>query len=57
LSVITTRVALLAVTVRSVDPPALTDIGLAVMVTVGAAPTVTVADAVAVPPDPVAVRV
>jgi hypothetical protein len=54
---ITTPVALAAVTVNVEDPPAVIDVGLAVMPTVGAAVTVTVAVAVVLPPAPVAVAV
>jgi len=55
-----TFVALVAVTVKMDELPAVTDVGLAVMATVGAAVTaVTVTTAVAVflPPVPVAVAV
>ena len=55
-----TCVAFVAVTVSVDELPELTEVGLAVMLTVGAAAagtTVTVAVAVAVPPAPVAVAV
>jgi hypothetical protein len=56
-----TWVALVAVTVKVEEFPAVMDVGFAVIVTVGvgvvAAVTVTVAVAVAVPPVPVAVAV
>ena len=38
------------------DPPLATDVGLAVSVTVGTGSTVTVAEALALPPEPVQVR-
>ena len=52
-----TWVALLAVTVKVDELPELIEGGLAVMVTVGDAATVTVVVAVVVPPVPVAVAV
>ena len=57
-----TPVAFVAVIVKTVELPLVIDVGLALMVTVGApdvppAPTVMVTDAEAVPPDPVAVAV
>jgi hypothetical protein len=57
-------VAFVATTVRVVEPPRFIEVGFAAMVTVGApdggggvAPSVTVAVAVALPPDPAAVAV
>jgi hypothetical protein len=52
-------VALVAVTVNVDEPPVAIEVGLAAMVTVGAVPepTVIVAVAVALPPDPVAAAV
>ena len=60
--VIVIPVALLAVTVKVEELPLVIDMGLALIVTVGVPdvppdPTVIVTDAVAVPPDPVAVAV
>jgi hypothetical protein len=53
-----TLVAFVAVTLNVDDEPELIEAGFAVMLTVGAvAFTVTVADAVAVPPAPLAVAV
>jgi hypothetical protein len=52
-----TVVALLAVTVKMDDEPSTIEVGLAVIVTVGAAATVTTAEAVTFPPGPVAVAV
>jgi hypothetical protein len=61
LPVIVTPVALVAVTVSVDDPPAVIEVGLAAILTVGAglvdAPTVTVVDAEIFPPAPVAVAV
>jgi len=59
LPVTVTCVALLAVTINVEEPPAAIDVGFATIVTVGAAPavTVTIAVADAVPPAPVAVAV
>ena len=56
---IVTCVALVAVTVRMEELPAVIDVGLEAIVTVGrtAGPRVTVAVAVVVPPAPVAVAV
>jgi hypothetical protein len=60
--VIVTPVAFVAITVKIVELPLVIDVGLALIVTVGApdvppVPTVIVADAEAVPPAPVAVAV
>ena len=60
--VIATDVAFVAVTVKTVELPLVIVVGLPVIVTVGVpdvppVPTVIVADAEAVPPDPVAVAV
>lgn len=57
-----TPVAFVAVIVKTEELPLFIDVGFALMVTVGfpdvpPAPTVIVADADAVPPDPVAVAV
>jgi hypothetical protein len=59
LPVTVTCVALLAVTVNAAELPTGIEVGLATIVTVGAAlaVTVTVAVAVAVPPAPIAVAV
>jgi hypothetical protein len=60
--VIVIPVAFFAVTVRTEELPLVIDVGLALIVTVGApdvppVPTVIVTDAEVVPPDPVAVAV
>jgi hypothetical protein len=57
LSLITTLVAFVAVTVSVLLPPTEIVVGLAVIVTVGPAATVTVALATVDPPAPVAVAV
>ena len=55
--IIVTTVALAAVTVKVDELPETIDVGLAVMMTVGAGVTVTVALAEVLPPAPVAVAV
>jgi hypothetical protein len=57
LPLIVTWVALVATTFSEEEPPAAIDVGLAVMVTVGAELRVTVAAAEALPPLPLALAV
>jgi hypothetical protein len=50
------EVALLDDQVSVEDPPLATDVGLAVSVTMGTGSTVTITEALALPPEPVQVR-